>query len=64
MNPRVNWHSGWRRNVLIQTGTPNGAANGVEFGGIEGLAVGENVEAVVRVGAATGESAEDLDELG
>jgi outer membrane receptor for ferrienterochelin and colicin len=27
----VNWHSGWRRNALIQTGTPNGAANGVEL---------------------------------
>jgi hypothetical protein len=27
----VNWHSGWRRNVLVQTGIPNGAANGIEL---------------------------------
>ncbi len=27
----VNWHSGWRRNVLVQTGVPNGAASGVEL---------------------------------
>jgi outer membrane receptor protein involved in Fe transport len=27
----VNWHSGWRRNVLVQTGEPNGVANGVEL---------------------------------
>ena len=27
----VNWHSGWRRNVLLQTGVPNGAASGIEL---------------------------------
>jgi hypothetical protein len=27
----VNWHSGWRRNILAQTGAPNGAAGGVEL---------------------------------
>jgi outer membrane receptor protein involved in Fe transport len=25
----VNWHSGWRRNILVQTEIPNGAANGI-----------------------------------
>jgi len=27
----VNWHSGWRRNALVQTGVANGAASGVEL---------------------------------
>lgn len=27
----VNWHTGWRRNVLVQTGVPNGAASGIEL---------------------------------
>jgi hypothetical protein len=27
----VNWHSGWRRNALVQTGIPNGAASGIEL---------------------------------
>jgi hypothetical protein len=27
----VNWHSGWRRNALVQTGVPNGAAGGAEL---------------------------------
>ncbi len=27
----VNWHSGWRRNVLIETGAANGAALGIEL---------------------------------
>jgi TonB-dependent receptor-like protein len=27
----VNWHSGWRRNLLVQTGVPNGAASGIEL---------------------------------
>ena len=29
LSGNVNWHTGWRRNVLVQTGTANGAANGV-----------------------------------
>lgn len=27
----VSWHSGWRRNTLVQTGTPTGAASGIEL---------------------------------
>ncbi|HTU62483.1 MAG TPA: TonB-dependent receptor, partial [Polyangiales bacterium] len=27
----VNWHSGWRRNALVQTGVANGAAAGLEL---------------------------------
>jgi hypothetical protein len=27
----VNWHSGWRRNVLVEAGVANGAARGVEL---------------------------------
>ena len=27
----VNWHSGWRRNALVETGIPNGAAKGIDL---------------------------------
>lgn len=31
LSGNVNWHSGWRRNILFQTGTANGAAKGIEL---------------------------------
>jgi hypothetical protein len=46
----VNWHSGWRRNALIQAGTPNGAASGIELAPRNGSAWGDYFSLDARAG--------------
>ena len=46
----VNWHTGWRRNVLVQTGVPNGAASGVELAPRNGEDWGSYFSLDVRAG--------------
>ena len=46
----VNWHSGWRRNVLVETGTANGAANGLALAPRNSEAWGSYFSLDVRAG--------------
>ncbi|MEJ0037077.1 MAG: TonB-dependent receptor [Gammaproteobacteria bacterium] len=50
LSGNVNWHSGWRRNVLVQTGIANGAASGVELAPRNSVAWGSYFSLDLRAG--------------
>jgi hypothetical protein len=46
----VNWHTGWRRNALLETGVPNGAAGGLALAPRNSAAWGSYLSVDLRAG--------------